>query len=239
MKTQILFVAVAAVAAVGGAVYQGRMCDRWTMEISEELKLFAQRLEGVPKQIGDWKSSELEVDQEQFKESKCNGVVSRVYTHSATGKSVSVYLVSGKAYHVTIHSPDWCYVAAGYTMKGKPINYAVKSANTTDDPDFLTALFFKETATETSRLRILWSYTDDGKWTAPKLAKQLFARKPALYKVYLISEVDESPVPLAEDLSVAFAKEFIPTVTKVLFAQESAASATAQTNTDSPQLAAN
>ena len=168
----------------------------------------------------------MEVNEEQFKESMCNGVVSRLYRHAVTGDEVSVFLVSGKSYHITIHTPDWCYVAAGFEMRRNPINYSVECPDVVENPDFRTAVFYKDTPTETNRLRILWSYTEDGRWTSPKLAKQLFGHKPALYKVYLITSIGESAPSMSEEPSVEFAKVFIPTINKVLFPND----ATADTN---------
>ncbi len=239
MKMQILIGAIAVIAAVGGAVYQGRLCDRWTLETSEQLDSFTKRLDGVPKEIGDWQATDVEVNQKEFEASHCQGVVSRAYQNAVTGQVVNVYLVSGKAYHVTSHSPDWCYVAAGFEMQDPPANYSVKCRDLPVDPDFLTTLFYKETPTETNRLRILWSYTDDGAWTAPKLAKQLFARKPALYKVYLITSIQDRPPLLAEDPGVLFAKEFIPAVNEVLFVPEDSAepSEIVATSMDTPRVA--
>ncbi len=124
-------------------------------------------------------------------------------------------------------------------MQNDPANYSVPCRNLPADPDFLTTLFYKETPTETNRLRILWSYTDDGTWTAPKLAKQLFARKPALYKVYLISVIQDRPPLLGEDPSVLFAKEFIPAINEVLFATEDSAvpNEIVATSFDTPRVA--
>ena len=241
MKMQILIGTIAIIAVVGGAFYQGRLCDRWTLETSEQLESFTKRLDGVPIVIGDWEATEVAVDQEEFEASHCQGVVSRAYRHSVTGQVVNVYLVSGKAYHVTIHTPDWCYVAAGFEMQDDPANYSVKCRDLPVDPDFLTTLFYKETPTETNRLRILWSYSYDGRWRAPKLAKQLLARKPALYKVYLISEIHDrtDPPDLAEDASVLFAKEFIPAINQVLFATEDAVvpNETVATSLGTPRVA--
>jgi hypothetical protein len=225
MKIQILIGLIASVVSVGGAVYQGQLCDRWELETSERLEGFAQRLARVPTQIGPWTSTEVEVDEAQFKESKCNGVVSRAYQNSLTGELVSVYLVSGKAYHVTIHTPDWCYVAAGFEMDNDPANYAVQCKGVEPPPDFLWASFKKETEIETKDLRIFWSYTDDGQWTSPKLAKQLFARKPALYKVYLITQIEGRATELSKDPSVQFAKEFMPVVNDALFGDDDVSTA--------------
>ena len=49
--------------------------------------------------------------------------MSRTY-RNRDGQIVNVYLVTGSARHVTIHTPDWCYVGAGYDIiGGEPQQY--------------------------------------------------------------------------------------------------------------------
>ena len=121
-KLQWIMVGVLGVVSIAGAVQQGIITDRWSSEVTERLQNFTDRLEAVPTTIGDWTSVETEETEKtkrQWIASGCHGKVSRVYTHP-NGMAVNVFLVSGKALHVTQHSPDWCYVAAGYEMKKDP-----------------------------------------------------------------------------------------------------------------------
>jgi hypothetical protein len=223
-KMQLILVALLGTVTIGGAILQGRMTDRWEDEVSEKLATYTQRLEGVPTQIGDWTSQETQVNERQFAASHCHGRISRVYRNSK-GQTVNVFLVSGKALHVTQHSPDWCYVAAGYEMKKDPVVYGF-DVDGIQRPEFLHADFQKFTATETTRLRILWSFTEEGKWSASKLATYAFAGKPALYKVYLITEVnDQNGSSLADGPAVAFAKEFLPAIEPILFPSDAPANA--------------
>lgn len=220
-KLQFMLIGVIAIVTLGGAYSQGTITDRWSNEVSTRLATFSKRFEGVPTQVGDWVSTDTEVNAAQFKASHCHDSVSRVYENSA-GDKVNVFLVSGKALHVTQHSPDWCYVAAGYEMKKDPVVYGFDVDNF-GRPEFLHADFERVTATETTRLRILWSYSEEGQWTASKLATRAFAGKEALYKVYLIAA--QSGKALADDPTVAFAKEFLPAIKPVLFPAETAAPA--------------
>lgn len=218
-KLQFILLGVIAIVTLGGAYSQGKITDRWSNEVSERLETFTNRLDGVPTQIGEWVSKETKVNEAQFKASHCHGRISRVYENSA-GDQVNVFLVSGKALHVTQHSPDWCYVAAGYEMKKDPVVYGF-DVDGVPRPEFLHADFERVTSTETTRLRILWTYSEEGQWSASKLATSAFSGKPALYKVYLIA--NQSGKPLADDPTVAFAKEFLPAINPVLFPSNAAA----------------
>ena len=104
-------------------------------------------------------------------------------------------------------------------MEKDPINYTFDVPGI-PKPEVLTAKFKKVTPTETTQLRILWSYSEDGKWTAPSFAKYAFAGKPALYKVYFIRSISSSIASLSEDPAVEFASEFLPAIHDVLFPQD-------------------
>lgn len=215
-KMQLILAGVIGVVAIGGAYTQGTITDRWSNEVSQRLGVFTDRLTGVPAEIGDWTSTDTQVNERQFEASHCHGCISRVYENSE-GQRVNVFLVSGKAIHVTQHSPDWCYVAAGYEMRKDPVVYGFDVDGITR-PEFLHADFERITSTENTKLRILWSFTEDGRWTGSKLASYAFAGKPALYKVYLIADINEQNASsLADGPIVAFAKEFLPAIEPVLF----------------------
>jgi hypothetical protein len=217
MKTELLAGIIALVAIAAATLYHGKKSDRWGQTTSERLDDFTNRLKDVPIQIGDWVGTDTEVDQEQFKQTHCTGCVQRLYRNRETGAEVSAYLVSGTARHITIHTPDWCYVAAGFDMEGKPTNYAVDCPTLPANPEFLTTTFIKQDPTNTYRLRIFWSYSDDGKWEGPKWAKPAYAGKPALYKLYMIVTLPEGGRPLNEDPAVEFAKQLMPVLNSVLF----------------------
>lgn len=217
-KNQFIMVGVVVLLTIGGAYTQGRMTDRWSNEVSQRLEKFTTKLDGVPTQFGNWISEEMPVDEAQFKESNCHGRVSRLYKNTITGEQVNVFLVSGKGYHCTIHTPDYCYVAAGYETLKAPTNYSVDVPGV-GKSEFLNAMFRKVTATETTQLRILWTYSKDGKWSAPKFAKYTLGNEPALYKIYLITQQTQDGRPVEQDPSVEFAKEFFPVLEQVLFTE--------------------
>ena len=85
--------------------------------------------------------------------------------------------------------------------------------------EVLHSVFKKDTQTETSHLRILWTYSKDGSWQSPeKLAKYTFGDEKAMYKLYLIRNVDGGAPPIGEDPVVGFAREFLPVLGQTLFA---------------------
>lgn len=221
LKTQIIMLSVAALVIVGGAVKHGFDTDRWTKQHSEKLNTYTSRLESLPTEFGDWTSIESEVDPAQFKASGCDGSYSRLFTNSL-GEQISVFLVSGRGYHVTIHTPNFCYVAAGYEMRNDPIDFEFEAPEL-PKTEVVHTVFKKDLALATNQLRILWTYTVDGNWRSPKLAKYTYGSEDAMYKLYLIRSVDGGIPDIGDDPAVEFAKEFLPVVNATLFASSDSA----------------
>jgi len=226
MNRALPFVA-AALVVLAGTYLQGKWTERWGASSTEKLERFTRRLDDVPLRVGRWEGTDAEVDAEQFKASHCTGCVSRVYRDADGNDEVSFFLVTGTARHITIHTPDWCYRGAGFSMKGEPIPYTIDCGPDLPPVECLTTTFVKEDALGTQRLRIFWSYTDDGRWSGPVWPKPAFAGRPALYKLYLITtaqDADEGPEASA---SLRFARETMPILNQVLFPSDQTKETTA------------
>ncbi len=214
MIRQFAPIGIAALLILGGMLYQGKHTERWGDLNSELLAEFTENLKTVPPTFGNWTSEEAPLSPDEFKRTDCTGYISRNYANDLTGDTVSLYSVVGTARHVTIHSPDWCYVGAGFTMEGDPHPYNIDVDGTLQE--FTTATFVKSTAEGTKRLRIFWAYTDDGQWHGPAAPKAFFAGRPALCKIYLITNIDLEDDDIDANPSIQFAKEFIPIMNKEL-----------------------
>ncbi len=215
------FAAVLVVLAVGTLI-EGKLSDRWGRESSDKLIEFTNRLAEVPKEFGDWTGVDDPIDEAEFKASNCTGYVSRTYSNK-DGQRVNVYLVAGSARHVTIHTPDWCYVGAGYVMEDEPQQYTLQDAPGLPSlPEFLTTRFLKEDTLATHHIRIFWSFSDDGNWRGPRMPKPAFAGRPAMYKIYMITELDNTTVPasIEGNPTLQFSRAFLPLINKVLFKAE-------------------
>ena len=244
MKISIQLILAVVVLAVGTFV-EGKLSDRWGAAQSDKLETFATQLAKVPMQIGDWvgrddyeylsdealaqcepeererRLAEKARRADEFKRSNCRAQISRMYTNRE-GQQVNVYLVCGTARHTTIHTPDWCYKGAGYESVSDRQQFSIDL-----DPEnpgtvvaeTLQAGFRKETPTEKSELRIFWAFSDDGNWQGPRIPKAHFAGRPALYKLYLITDLSNqvNQTVVDADPAVEFAQTFIPTINRILF----------------------
>jgi hypothetical protein len=214
MAKQLIPIVIAVLLIAGGTAYQGKVTDRWMPQDSELLQAFTTRLENVPAEFDDWSSVETPLTEKEFEATNCTNYKSRLYKHDPSGADVSVYLVVGTARHVTIHTPDWCYVGAGYEMEGDPQPFNLELDS--EIHEFTTATFRKESTEGVNRLRIFWSYSNDGKWLGPSWPKTYFAGKPALCKVYLITNIDEEE-DVVDSPSIQFAKTFLPILNESMF----------------------
>ena len=213
----ILPVVVAVVLLGAGTYYQGKLSDRWGASNSEILAYLTERIQHVPAELNEWDSEDTPLSAEEFKATGCTGYVSRVYKNRTSGEEVSVFVVTGTARHVTIHTPDWCYQGAGFKMEKEPYPYSIECGSETESPEFSTTTFVKQSATATQRLRIFWTYSDSGKWEGPRWPKPFFAGRPALVKVYLITGIDDERAAPEDSPSLEFAKLFMPEVNEVFF----------------------
>ncbi len=227
MGKQLIPITFAVLIIGAGALYQGFITDRWVPQNSELLQTFTARLADVPPEFDGWQSVETPLADKEFKATNCTGYVSRLYTNGTSRTGVSVYLVVGTARHITIHTPDWCMVGAGWKMESEPKPFNVQIGN--DIHEFTSSTFSKEDAQGVQRQRIFWSYSDDGKWLGPSSPKTYFAGKPALCKIYLSTDVGAKDEP-AENPSIEFAKTFLPIVNANMFAETAEAEQVAKTN---------
>ena len=212
-----------------GTYLEGNYSERWGRIRTERLKQFAARLDELPMQYGDWQGVRQEPDEraeEEFKASNCEKCWSVTFTNQ-DGQTVNCYVVCGLARHVTIHTPDWCYVGAGYQLMDDPQRYQAKQVTEATDvnnqptvPEFLTAVFRKEDPLRSHHLRIFWTFAHDGNWVGPTQAKTDFAGMPALYKIYLITDLDGLSGDVESNPALNFSQQFFPTANKVLFRTE-------------------
>ncbi len=210
-------VAFAVLLLIVGATIHGSITDRFGMFRSQELESFTARLDDVPKSIGPWDGVDSEVDQEQLERAQVTGHCSRTYQHRETGELVNMFLVCGTSRHITLHTPDRCYQAAGFEMEGKPTSIQV-AAGLGRPVEFATSRFYKEQDGRLQQIEVLWSFSYDGQWHGPRSARTALAGRNAIYKLYLIRPLAD-PHERTQDNSpvVAFAKDAFPIFQETLF----------------------
>ncbi len=211
-------VVVAVLLLAGGTLVNGKYAERWSPRDTEQLRRFTAAIPLLPKKIGPWSGTDELISDKEFAATNCTAYVSRRFVNRQSGDVVSVYVVSGSARHITIHTPDWCYQGAGYKMQDKPVAYTLQDSDL--KPEFLTAEFRKPNPADPNqerKLRIFWTYSYDGDWQGPKRAKITYSARSALYKIYLITDVTQRESGVDDNPAMEFAKIAFPRFNEILF----------------------
>ncbi|MBI2824127.1 MAG: exosortase-associated EpsI family protein [Planctomycetia bacterium] len=214
-------------AAVAGVliVSTGLVHAYWTgvfgsVDHSAVLQQFADRLQDVPLEVGDWSGEDLqEMDARERLVAGATAALSRRYVNRQTKQGVSVFMVTGYFRNIAQHTPDQCYVAAGFTMLNPPIQYSVETD--VGKLDAYTTVFKKDESTGTQYLRVFWTWSYDGEWQAPNMPRVALVGKPALYKMYLVTETAPNQ-EIGQNPSIDFMLQFIPALNAALFKDSTA-----------------
>jgi hypothetical protein len=207
--TRYLPLAAAVVLLGVVAVVQGFWTERWGKYDNAEIIRRVACLERLPMNFGRWEGKDLSLDERQLKIAKVSGVKQRLYKNLDTGEEFTVYLATGKARAISVHTPDKCYAAAGFRMAEDPTPVPVNY----DDgktADFYKGYFRKDTPDGNFHLAIYWSWNATGPWSTPAVPKVTFAKYPALYKMYVIRQRRLGEQFDSEDPTVTFLREVLP-----------------------------
>jgi uncharacterized protein DUF3485 len=192
---------VALLLIVVSALVQAKMSERWGK--FPELELYADQLLNVPTDIGEWHSEDRAEPTARIREAAgAIGTLSRDYTKD--GRTVSLFLVTGRLQDMFYHNPERCYSASGFEPQDDAKRYEAPLADG-ETADFFYSRFVKTEATGKQDQVIYWSWNGSGKWLAPKDYKWAFRGQHAVYKLYLIY----APTP-ADNADQNPVNEFIP-----------------------------
>lgn len=216
--TRYLAIFLAVVLILSLAVVQGDWSNRWG-DTTRQAELLVERLAGVPNELGDWVGEELQQNERALEVSGAVGHISRSYRNASTGERVSLFLVTGHARIVSLHTPDRCYPASGFSQVGDQIRYTVEAEGTRSD--FYTTIFRKSTPEGLQNVRVFWTWGHDSKWQAPDRPHRAFAGVGALYKLYMVSAITEGKTKAEESPCAAFGELFLPVIDQALFSEPS------------------
>jgi hypothetical protein len=215
MTRTLPYLAAAAVLLVCGLLH-GVWTDRW--KVAEEPALFAGRLAQVPRVIGDWDAGESqELDPKRVEVAELSGYLLRDYENRRDKSRVSLLIVAGHSGPVCTHPPDICYVGNGFELAAPPTRLPLGLADAGQPAEFWAARFRKGDDAAPSQLRILWAWSGGGPWQAPASPRLVFARYPALYKLYLVRHLTNPDESLDGDPCLDFLRALLPELQRSLF----------------------
>jgi hypothetical protein len=217
MTRALPLVSALALVVAAGLVH-GRLTRRWTP--SRGVEAAVARLGRVPKAVGDWECRwpDFEIGRAQQETGEIAGYVVRRYRDRRTGDVVTLMLVCGAPGPIAQHTPDFCYVGAGYDLTG-PISRRTLPLGRSGNPAvFRHAVFGKTTSAVPTYLSIFWSWSHAGVWEAPESPRTEFAPRQALYKLYAIRETATAEGRLEDEPIMEFLKALAPELEQALFA---------------------
>jgi hypothetical protein len=211
---RILATATVSLALILSGLVHGRWTDRWTTSTApaEAATRFDKVSEFV---IGEWGKGEPIDAARTPADDQIAGTLQRRYKNGRN-QELAIVLVCGRPGPVSIHSPDICYTASGFTV-GTPTRITVDGTKAT----FWTATATRVTATQESRLRLFWAWNAGDGWTASDDPRVAFARRPVLHKLYVVRDLDSLNEDVKKDPSLTFMQEFLPQLDATLFQQGS------------------
>ncbi len=195
---------VAAVLAAAGVAH-GYLTDRWELNEGQVAKL--QALAAVRPALGDWAGEDVPVDETQTPGFK---TFCRRYTQAGSGRTVVTTVAVGRPGKVSTHTPEFCFPGSGFELAGD-IERRELTVGESGLAQFYTAVFARKKATGTEALRVRWTWSTDGHWSAPDYPRLAFAREPVLLKLYVVhavpAEGQEEDGKVYEEFAARFLKE--------------------------------
>lgn len=211
MPTQPVIVAsIALLSLVGVGSY-------FTLPAGGESAVRAQaRLNGIPKEFGDWKGADIEATEKTTKYMKvaeANAYLNRLYTNAITKKAISVSILYGNQGAMCAHDPNTCYAGSGYNGVGRGTRKELAGST-------LWLSRFEKGDPTPEGLDVCWGFTADGMWAAPDNPRWSFASRGMLYKIYAQRAVAVgSSTPDADNPVLGFLNQFLPAVRDALTAE--------------------
>ena len=216
LRTLPLLAVTGALTVLSGYVH-GLYTGRWGDPA--ELEAAVARLGHVPMKIGDWHGEAETVDPRAARQAGFRDYVMRRYQNRRTGAVATVLLACGPPGPLSVHTPDICYRGAGFTQLAPAARYSPGAAQRSPADAFWTAKFGKGTEFVSTQQRIFWAWSTGERWQAPDNPRRTFAGAPALYKLYVTSQVARPGEEPAASHGSELMRELLPELQKALFSK--------------------
>lgn len=150
-------------------------------------------LKDLPRKLGVWEVQagvEGKLDPEVARTAGCSDHVVRTYTNRATGVSVTVFVLFGRAQVVSFHTPEVCYASAGYVPVEEPLWRTIETGR--GPALFRSGVFARGEGASSVHQEVYYSFRSNDRW-APDAAGswKRFRHHPEMFKVQVQRQVAE------------------------------------------------
>jgi Protein of unknown function (DUF3485) len=167
--------------------------DRHFQIHAEESRTCPISLKDLPKTLGSWhaiEGSDVRLDPEVAQVAGSSDHLARTYRDEKSGELVAVLVLYGLAHQVFGHTPEVCYLAAGYHGVVGPIDRQLHMEGLIDPVRFRTAIFTKRVGGIGQYAEIYHSFLFNGQWLPEAASRyKLFRYYPGIFRILLQRDV--------------------------------------------------
>jgi Protein of unknown function (DUF3485) len=173
--------------SISGGIRFGR--DLQFRGYAEQSKKCPFPLSDLPKVLGTWTAvpnSDAHLDPEIARIAGSSDYVIRDYVDSTTGEVATILVLYGLADSVFGHTPDICYVAAGYQPVSQPTDREFSLPDSPTPIRFRGFYVAKSGVGMTDYSEVVWAFWHAGAWF-PEVGSRwkLFRSSPAVFKIQI------------------------------------------------------
>lgn len=209
MRYRSLHLIVALALLLVAGLVHGNWTNRWATTATQSGKAL---LDHLDREVGEWRTGDfIKIDPAELPpHTRCD---SRRFLPLRGNKAITVSLTSGSPSAVAVHTPDVCFLGAGWKLRGAVTRQAIPLANG-QNASFWVGDFIKTSATGTETIRVRWTWTADGEWQAPDYPRWIFARAPILYKLYMVHPMSDDEDLTRDDPYRKFVADLMPALSQ-------------------------
>jgi hypothetical protein len=202
---------VVAVTIAAGVVH-GKISYRWGP--NPRIIAAKQKLEAIPKEIGEWTSTDEAMEEQAAAILQPFGYVLREYTNQRTKHSVRLMVLLGQVGATAVHTPEVCMGMQAYQVEAP--TEQVKMPGAGPNNEFHRALF-REKSLAARRSEVFYAWRVGDHWSAPKDARLEFVGNPYLYKLQVSGPRVAGAKP-SDGPCYQFLRAFLPKAEEALVA---------------------
>jgi hypothetical protein len=191
---------------LGGGLAYGRLSQRWGPPA--DLRAAAQRIEELPRQIGDWQAAgDLPLGEDVARMLQCEGHVNRRYVNRRTGDSIGLALIVGPPGPTAVHTPEICYSSRAFQQEQERLPERIADGSGREHAFWRVRFRAKEVGGLPMAAWYAWS--NGGPWEASRNPRYAYGGGRLLHKIQLSANLPRGRLEAADDPCRDFLQQLV------------------------------